>query len=81
MCRNLNIPSALNSFYRQKAEIREKCQKANSLMDRDLFSVNTTTSDLRGSDEKFETGQVMLSGVQDHANNAQIVGGENVKTF
>ena len=47
------------------------------------LAANTTTSDLRGSDLSatdlssvpVETGRVKLSGVQDHADIAQVAGG------
>jgi hypothetical protein len=39
---------------------------------------NTTTTALRDSGEKSEAGRVKLSGVQDHAASAQVVGGGKV---
>lgn len=46
-----------------------------------FLAANTTTVDLRDSEEKSEAGRVMLSGVQDHADNALIVGGEYASLF
>jgi hypothetical protein len=44
-----------------------------------ILAANTTTLAPCGSEEKSETGRVKLSGVQDHADKAQVVGGEELR--
>jgi hypothetical protein len=65
--------------HKREALQREEYERLKSLESSSGFIIpdNTTTSTPSGLEEESNTGQVMLSGVQDHKDIAQVVGGDN----
>jgi hypothetical protein len=60
-----------------KEQEQQKSLESNSGFSTVDTAVNTTTNNLRDSEVQSEAGRVMLSGVQDHEDITQIVGGSN----